>query len=475
MLIRVLVASEKPATAARIVRLLRAQGVETLRAPAGPGLWQQLRTEDVDLIVVSRGALPTPSSEFVQAVRTLPDRPEVVVVSDREDAEDRARLLAAGCMAVLHLGVADAPLAQTFGALLARLREGAIGRLKAERPDERASLSDFACESAAMRHFMNVARKVVSTDTALLILGETGTGKERLARAIHAESHRAGGPFVAVNCAALPESLLESELFGHERGAFTGAVRARRGYFELAHGGTLFLDEIGDVPLHLQAKLLRVLEEKRIVRVGGERHIQVDVRVMAATNRDLEAAVAEERFREDLYYRLAVVTLTLPPLRERREDIPALALSYLDHFRAVLGRAVEGIRPEAMAALVRYDWPGNVRELVNVMERAVLLCSSSEIGLEDLPQRVANSGAHEPSRDRGLVLGAGFDKQWLGRPWPAARAHWLAVLERMYLERLLRETQGRIGESARRAGVTPRALYAMMRRHGLRKEDFRVG
>ena len=215
-------------------------------------------------------------------------------------------------------------LLETLRSLVERRRQDGLRRLKAERPEERYSLNDFVLVSPAMQRFVAVARRVVAADSSLLILGETGVGKERLARAIHAESPRARGPFVAVNCGALPEGLLESELFGHERGAFTGAVASRKGHFELAHEGTIFLDEIGEMPLHLQVKLLRVLEERRLQRVGGQRPIAIDVRVMAATNRDLEAEMGAGRFRNDLYYRLAVVTLTLPPLRDRAEDIPDL-------------------------------------------------------------------------------------------------------------------------------------------------------
>jgi transcriptional regulator with GAF, ATPase, and Fis domain len=232
-------------------------------------------------------------------------------------------------------------------------------------------------------------RRLVASDSNLLILGETGVGKEWLARAVHNEGPRSGGPFLAVNCAALPDALLESELFGHERGAFTGAVRAHRGAFELAHRGTLFLDEVGELPLPLQAKFLRVIEERRITRLGGERAFGVDVRVMAATNRDLEAEVRARRFRADLYYRLGVVALTLPPLRDRVEDVPGLAASALRAAEARVGRPGLSIEPEAMAALVAYAWPGNVRELRNVIERAALLAPGDRLSLADFPRAIS--------------------------------------------------------------------------------------
>jgi len=312
---------------------------------------------------------------------------------------------------------------------------------------------------------------VVKSDSALLVLGETGVGKERLARSIHSESARSAGPFVTVNCGALPENLLESELFGHEEGAFTGAVRARRGYFELAHRGTIFLDEIGEMPLHLQVKLLRVLEDKRIQRVGSEKPIEVDVRIMAATNRDLKNEMEAHRFRADLYYRLAVLTLTVPPLRERREDIAELARGFLDRIRRQLGRPVTGFHPDAMEALLRHDWPGNVRELINVIERAVLLAPENEIRVSDFrggeswADRESEGSAPKALPERREVS---FD-----RPLAEAREEVSAAFERDYIERVLRVCRGRVGEAARKSGVNERTLYAMMRRHGLRKEDFR--
>jgi DNA-binding NtrC family response regulator len=440
-------------------------------------LWQRLSSGDADLVFLSPSRLPGPAAQVVAAVRQLPDAPEVIFVVSADDAKQRSELLAAGCLAVLHDAVSDPILLETLRALVERRRDDALRRLKAERPEERYSLNDFVLVSAAMQRFVTVARRVVGAHSSLLILGETGVGKERLARAIHAESPRARGPFVAVNCGALPEGLLESELFGHERGAFTGAVASRKGHFELAHEGTIFLDEIGEMPLHLQVKLLRVLEERRLQRVGGQRPIAIDVRVMAATNRDLEAEMAAGRFRTDLYYRLAVVTLTLPPLRERWEDIPDLAESYLHHFRLLLGRPVRGIRPEAMAALVGYSWPGNVRELINVMEQTVLLCPGAEIELSDLPRRITGPARLEDRRSlAGVAPAAGgeLDPHWLDKTLPEAKREVADAFERTYLTLLLRATRGRVGEAAKRAGITPRFLYDRMRRHGLRKESYRA-
>ena len=323
---------------------------------------------------------------------------------------------------------------------------------------------------------MRVVSRVVDGEASLLLLGETGVGKERLARAIHAEGPRAQGPFVTVNCGALPEALLESELFGHEEGAFTGATRSRRGMFELAHGGTLFLDEIGEMPYHLQVKLLRAVQEHEIQPVGSEKATTIDVRVMAATNCDLAQDVDAGEFRRDLYYRLSVVSLTVPPLRERRQDIPELVDSYIDYFSTRIGGEVSGIASDALDALGDYAWPGNVRELINVIERAMLLADDDEIALEDLPAAIGH-----PHGPPAATFHIGPDahttftipEPWLADDLRAVRRRVVHSVERAYLAGLLQATGGRIGDTATRAGIDPRSLYDKMKAHGLRKEDFK--
>jgi len=325
-----------------------------------------------------------------------------------------------------------------------------------------------------MQIFLDLARRVVRAETTLLILGETGVGKERLARAIHEEGPRSRGRFMAVNCGALPESLLESELFGHEEGAFTGATRSRKGYFELAHRGTIFLDEVAEMPLHLQVKLLRVLDQRRIRRVGGEKAIDVNVRVMAATNRNLEAEVAAQRFRADLYYRLAVVSLEIPPLRERREDVSRLVASYLDHFRTQTGRSVADFDERSTQAMVSYEWPGNVRELANTVERAVLLATGEHLTVKDLPARISRvvSGSPASSPASGWALDP-LPGELLERSLADARRTVVADFESRYLTALLKATGGRIGETAKLAGINQRSLYDLMKKHGLTKDDFK--
>jgi len=475
MLIRVLLTVEPATLRRRLLRLF--SGSEVTFARAGPRRARgasALPAVDFDLLILSRSRLAEPAGETVRSVRELPERPEVVVVTGTEDAQERSLLLGAGCLAVVNHRVADETLRETLHALVQRRREQLEQGLRAERFDEKPSLKDFVSRSPAIQSFMHTAHRAARSDSSLLLLGETGVGKERLAQALHLEGPRAAAPFVAVNCGALPESLIESELFGHEEGAFTGASRSRRGYFELAHGGTLFLDEIAETPLHLQVKLLRALETRTIQRLGGERPLHVDVRLMAATNRHLDAEVSARRFRSDLYYRLAVVTLSIPPLRDRREDIPELVETYVQRFRIHLGRDVDGCTPAALEALVAYDWPGNVRELINVIERAVLLCSGARIEPGDLPQAITAPGLLPPL-DEGRMPDLGNREAWLEQPLPAVKDTVIAAVERSYVTGILRVTRGRIGETAKRAGITERALYALMKRHGLRKEDFRRG
>ena len=252
-------------------------------------------------------------------------------------------------------------------------------------------------DSPKMREAIETAKKAAGSRSTVLLLGESGTGKEVFARAIHEWSERSAEPFIAINCVGLAKDLLESELFGHEKGAFTGAHQLKKGKIELANGGTVFLDEVGDISAELQTKLLRFLQEREFERVGGTQPIRVDVRVIAATNRDLPSAVKEGRFREDLFYRLNVIPIVLPPLRDRREDIPVLAKYFLRRFAAETKKNVTDIVPDAEAGLVAYEWPGNVRELANVIERAVVLGEGPNITLEDLPPRIASSELGSPT------------------------------------------------------------------------------
>ncbi|RLA78015.1 MAG: sigma-54-dependent Fis family transcriptional regulator [Deltaproteobacteria bacterium] len=305
-------------------------------------------------------------------------------------------------------------------------------------------------QSEAMRELFDLIEKVSRTDSTVLISGESGTGKELVARAIHYKSPRRSRPLVAVNCAALPEELLESELFGHVRGAFTGAVRDRRGRFELADRGTIFLDEVSEMSPALQVKLLRVLQEREFERVGDTRTVRVDIRVIAATNQDLEELVRQGRFREDLYYRLNVIPIHIPPLRERKSDIPLLLLHFLKAFNALRGGRVEGFSPEAMNLLMEYDWPGNVRELENLVERLVVLKGEGMVRPEDLPEKI-REGELIPSQRGG-------EKGTLN----LSRA--VSEFEKRLIIDALRKANGVKSEAARLLGIKRTTLLEKMKR-----------
>ncbi len=313
------------------------------------------------------------------------------------------------------------------------------------RIEEMSPFSEIVGESPAMRRVLEQVTMVARADTNVLIRGESGTGKELVARALHAGSGRRFLPIVVVNCGALSEGIIESELFGHEKGAFTGAQYRRKGKFEMADGGTLFLDEIGDIGLKTQVDLLRVLEEKKIVRVGGNMEIPVDFRLVAATNRNLEAMVAEGKFREDLYYRLNVFSIAIPPLRERREDIAPLARNFLERFARSMNKPVTGISPGAMALLTAYDWPGNVRELQNALERAVLVSRGREVAPGDLPFHV------NVTKDA-----------------PAGKS--LSDMERAHVKRVLHESAWNITQAARLLEIDRVTLYNKIKKYGLERE-----
>jgi DNA-binding NtrC family response regulator len=308
---------------------------------------------------------------------------------------------------------------------------------------------DLISKSSTMQKVFDLANTIAKSNSNILILGESGTGKELLARAIHNESLRAAGPFIPVSCVALTETLLESELFGHEKGAFTDAIAQKKGKFELADGGTIFLDEIGDISPKLQLSLLRVLQEKEFTRVGGTKPITVDVRIIAATNRDLKKAVDEGKFRDDLYYRLNVIAIELPPLREHQEDIPLLAHHFIEKFNIEMGGKIERIAEEALELLIEYDWPGNVRELENVIERAMVITKGNFIKAEDLhlsPQVIKRKGGAAASDDKTIK-----------------------AVEKKHIEKILKENNWNIQKSAEKLGIDRVTLYNKIKKYKLKK------
>jgi two-component system response regulator AtoC len=343
-----------------------------------------------------------------------------------------------------------------------------LRRLDAELEDLRSELearygfNEIVGISPQMREIFRIMAKVAAVDATVLITGESGTGKELVARAIHRRSRRVQGVFLAVNCSAIPSELTEAEFFGHERGAFTDAHESRAGKFELASGGTLFLDEVGDLSLEAQAKLLRVLQEHEVTRIGAKRPTRVDVRVIAATNKDLERAVRRNEFREDLYWRINVVTIKLPPLRERREDLPLLIDHLLDRFQRELKLSVKSISSEARALLLDYDWPGNIRELENTLCRAMILCDGNMLMRADLPPRIRGElPAESPSASSDL------DKLKLSD----AVAEATERLEKMLIISRLAQHKGNRTATAESLGISRKTLFNKMRQYGLSGDE----
>jgi nitrogen regulation protein NR(I) len=324
--------------------------------------------------------------------------------------------------------------------------------------------------SPAMRAVHDMVARVADSPSTVLITGESGTGKELIAQALHRGSSRRDKPLIKVNCAAIPKDLVESELFGYERGAFTGAVGSKPGRFELADGGTLFLDEIGEIPVEIQVKLLRALQESEFERVGGIKTLRVDVRLIAATNRDLKALISEGRFREDLYYRLAVVPIALPPLRDRRDDIPLLVAHFIDKYDRRLGKSVQGIEDEALQLLLGYGWPGNIRELENLMERSVLFADGPLILASSLPDALRDKGtaAQVPIAAVG-PLGAIAAPSGASMKEIVRQAQ--AELERELITRALAETGGNVTRAAKRLQISRKSLQVKMKELGLRGVD----
>lgn len=325
------------------------------------------------------------------------------------------------------------------------------------------SLEVVQTRSPAMKKVFEKVQSVAPTKSTVLLAGETGTGKGVLANIIHKHSNRREKQFISVHCGAIPDTLLESELFGHEKGAFTGAVRRKLGKFEIAHGGTLFLDEVGTITPSAQIKLLQVLQDKSFQRVGGEENIEVDVRIIAATNTDLVKMCEEGLFRSDLYYRLSVFPIEIPPLRERKEDIPVLVEVFLRRLNRFNAKEIHGVHPEVMEALERYHWPGNIRELENLIERAYILETSNMLTPESFPSELFTDHAEAQEITRVDT----------SRTLEETRRKAVEEVEKRYLSELLRLNLGRVGLTAHKAGIGVRQLHKLMRKHGLRKEDFR--
>ncbi len=450
---RILIVDDDESLRESLALVLSAEGYEVVCAADAEAALRQLDVSTPELVLCDLRMPGMDGLELLpQLVRRLPEA-TVILMSAFGTAELAIEAMKRG--AYDYLAKPFAPSEVLLALRKARERE----RLRRanqllRREVERASGDHpIVAASEPMIEVLEVMERAAGFKATVLLTGESGTGKEVLARAIHAQSPRRSEAFVAVNCAAIPEALLESELFGHSKGAFTGADRARRGLFLEADGGTLFLDEVGELPTALQAKLLRVLQEEEIRPLGESKSRRVDVRVLAATARDLEAEVAAGRFREDLFYRLNVVRLAVPPLRERPKDIPLLVDHFLARFRDALGKPVRTVSDEALEKLVAYRWPGNARELENVIERAIILASSDRIGLSELPPNVdgPQPGVAAPGRAPEFSL---------------RRARRMVELE--VIQRALRATGGNRTHAARLLEISHRALLYKLKEHGIR-------
>jgi two-component system response regulator AtoC len=398
--------------------------------------------------------------ELMQRVHAVRPSLPVVLVTAHATVETAVLAMRKGAIHYLTKPIRYDELALVLRHAVAHERQRRdLARLAGEL-ERAAGFEEMVGTAPAMREVFSMVEQVAPADATVLLRGETGTGKELVARAIHRRSPRRDGTFVAVNCTAIPRDLMESEFFGHEKGAFTGATARRIGRFEQAHGSTLFLDEVGDLDLAIQAKLLRVLQESELTRVGGQDAVKVDVRIVAATNRDLEALVREGRFRDDLYYRLNVIPIRLPPLRERTADLPALLEHFLGSFARRYGRPAMVPPPDLLEAARAYAWPGNVRELRNLCERAVLM------GWAAVAPILGGAPRGEPASAAQLVD--------FSLPLLEARQALVERFEREYLTRLLKEHRGRIGEVARAAGIAERNLYEKMKAYGLSRDDYRA-
>ena len=452
---KVLVVDDEPSIRFALAELLDDSGFEVREAAHAPAALERLGENPADLILSDLVMPAMDGLQLLDEVRTRHPESLFVLFTAHGDERTAVRALKAGAYDYIPKPWDN----EEIRALVRRARE--VLALRAENSRLRDQLAGefrgLVGDAAPLREVVRVVRRAAPTDATVLVTGESGSGKEVVARALHAESRRARGPFVALNCSALPGELAEAELFGAMRGAFTGAVADREGLFEAAGGGTLFLDEIGDLALPAQAKLLRVLEERQVTRLGSTRPIPIDVRLVAATNRPLEQMVRDGSFRADLLFRLEVIPLALPPLRERRGDIPALAVRFVAEFAARHGSPVRHLSDAARRVLIAYDWPGNVRELRNTMERAVVLGEGDTLDLADLPPHL--SGGASALRPAEAAIA--------DQPFAMARDHAMAEWERGFLIAALQRHGGNVSAAARAMDLHRQSLQKKLRELGI--------
>lgn len=458
----ILVVDDEPNYLIVLSELLKEEGFEVLTAQSGEEGFKIVEENDLDLVLTDMRMPGMDGLELLKAIKNFDRDLPVIMITAFGEVDKAVVAMKAGAYNYLAKPFNNEELLVNIRKAIEHyslLRENL--RLRGEAK-ERYGFASIIGKNARMQEIYQLIEKVAPTPASVLITGESGTGKELVARAIHINSPREKSPFISVNCAALPETLLESELFGHERGAFTGATSLRKGRFELADSGTLFLDEIGDIPLPLQAKLLRVLQERSFERVGGGKPIQVDVRIITATNRDLKDEVDEGRFREDLYYRLNVLHIHLPPLRERADDIPMLTEHFMSKFAKLLNKPKLKISGEALRYLTGLPWEGNVRELENTIERAAILCTGDVIQSEDVhPDVVSRQEAANWSPD-------GDFEKFLPSDLPLPEV--LSGVEERLVKRALEDADYVQARAAEALGITKSLLQYKMKKYGFQKK-----
>ncbi len=418
-----------------------------------------------DLVITDIKMEKMSGMEVIKEILSIDKQAIIIVITGHGTIANAVEAIKLGAFDYIekpwHIADIRKKLKQVFSILKEREEKSKLtenNRLLSEELKSHFLFEDFIGSSNKIKEVVSIIEKVAKTDSSVLITGESGTGKEMVARYIHELSPRKNGPFVKVNCGALTETLLESEMFGHERGAFTGAVRQKLGRFELADGGTIFLDEIGEISLSTQVKLLRVLQEKEFERVGGEKTIKVDVRIIAATNKDLKTEVMEKRFREDLYYRLYIVPIEVPPLRDRREDIPELVQYFIKKHRERTRSQVSDISQEALDVLKKYHWPGNIRELENVIEQTLVLCPKKVIEASDLPFHI-RSPLCEQKNDRSSVI--------VRFSYGMNLESFILDIERQIIKETLELTKNNRAEAARLLGMKPSSLQYKIAKYNL--------
>ena len=446
--------------------ILRRQGHQVIAVSDGAQAWAALADNQIHALITDLRMPKMDGMELLRrTVKAYPGIPAIMLTA-HGSVDNAVEAVKLGAFDYIEKPFEQKQIRQVIAKAL-RTQELRSQEIQLAGGEEAPGRYGLVGQSPAMHEVYNIIEKVAGTPSTVLITGESGTGKELIARALHEQSPRQKQPLIKVNCAAIPDTLIESELFGYEKGAFTGATRSKPGRFELAHGGTLFLDEIGEIPCEMQVKLLRALQEGEFERVGGIKTISVDVRLVTATNRDLLKLIEQGAFREDLYYRLNVVPIHVPPLRDRVVDISALVDHILDKFRERLNKEVTGVDQEAMQALMAYNWPGNVRELENMLERSVLFCEEAIISAQELPDEVLGKSAGAPP---AAAAEAAVPPDPDASLKEVVRAETERV-ERQMIIAALDETGGNVTHAARRLKISRKSLQTKMKEQGLRDRE----